>query len=1550
MKDTDHFRSLIIGDGALPLECCRMLAERGQEIAGVITADPFLSTWVAERSIPHLVPDGDVIHFASRLEFDYLFSIVNLSILPEMLLEMPRLCGINFHDGPLPGYAGVHVPAWAILKGESKHAVTWHTLEKQVDSGDILFQEAFDIAPDDTSFTLNVKCFEAGLRSFPRLLQSLSAQGPRSRTPQSQGVRTLYRKHQKPYAGGCIDWTRPAADLSALVRATVFGLAPNGLASAKLLLGKKLYVVHEVRILPSRSGSQPGTVVALTAAELVVTTGSNDIAITKLVTPSGMSVTVEEALVESGCSAGDSLCLIGAQADELQQLCADASRAESFWVTRCLDSRPLDVAIGESLVSGSPLFDTGPQDAPHLPSDPSSSSSGIATQIAGLAAFFAQWAGKPSLDLGFLGNSPAAEPACLFVEPVLPLRIDVKQDLAFGELVASVAEEVRRVEAKPLVLRDLGSRYPALRGLSPNRTCSVVVGVSDDLAHVTAQPGAAVTIWLSSDAKQTRWVGRGGLEVMYERWLQFTRNLQDAGQSQVSKVSILGRDEERDVTLTWNATQVAFDPNACIHTLFEDQARRTPQATALIYRGHQVTYDDLNQRANRLAAKLIQLGVGPDTLVGVCMNRCIEMVVGLLGILKAGGAYVPLDPQYPRDRLALMIEDTGLSVVLTAGSTAENLQLPVRHLERVESEEPNSVLPSLDIPRSVSGSNLAYVMYTSGSTGKPKGVMIEHRNAVNFFVGIDQVLGSKQPGTWLAVTSISFDISVLELFWTLTRGFKVVLADDESRLQVVTTAPRHTDRKLSFSLFYFATNEEDPAEGNRYRLLLEGARYADANGFSAVWTPERHFHAFGGLYPNPSVTSAAVAVITRNVAIRAGSVVLPLHHPIRVAEEWSVVDNLSGGRVAISFAAGWNERDFVFAPDKYSNAKQIMLRDIETVKKLWRGESIEENDGKGKQVEIKILPRPIQRELPVWLTAAGNPDTFRAAGESGANILTHLLGQNIEDLSSKIDVYRKARKDAGHAGEGQVTLMLHSFVAPDPAFVRDTIRSPFTHYLKTSVDLIKTSPWSFPAFARRGNAAADKPLSLTDLTPEELDALLTHAFDRYSETSGLFGTPEQCIAFARKLQNIGVDEIACLIDFGVSSEVVLQHLPYLKQVQDAIQAPQTPAEDESLPALMERYQVTHLQCTPSMGRMLTDSPDARAALRNLKTMLVGGEALPVDLAEQLAELVPEVHNMYGPTETTVWSTTHRVTRGGRTVPIGRPIANTEILILDEQQRPVPIDMPGELMIGGEGVARGYFKRPDLTSERFIQHPSRPGAKLYRTGDLARWTPGGILEYLGRIDDQVKIRGHRIEMGEIEAAIAQDPSVRQVVVTAQAIGTGADQMLVAYIVPQANAGIDTLQIRKSVEQVLPQIMVPSAFVVLERIPLTPNGKIDRKALPALNNAAAQASRAPAAGPTSELEQKISAVWQQVLGLEQIGVNENFFDLGGHSISMVQAHVKLREVVKSEITLIDMFRFPTVGALASYIHSKLEPTSAVSNADDRVARRIELRRSRLGHHSS
>ncbi|ATZ23950.1 MupA/Atu3671 family FMN-dependent luciferase-like monooxygenase [Streptomyces lavendulae] len=348
---------------------------------------------------------------------------------------------------------------------------------------------------------------------------------------------------------------------------------------------------------------------------------------------------------------------------------------------------------------------------------------------------------------------------------------------------------------------------------------------------------------------------------------------------------------------------------------------------------------------------------------------------------------------------------------------------------------------------------------------------------------------------------------------------------------------------MDFSLFYFANDSDESGDAGRYQLLMDGARFADEHGFTAVWTPERHFHRFGGLYPNPAVTGAALAATTERVQIRAGSVVAPLHHPLRIAEDWSVVDNLSGGRVGISFASGWHPADFVMRPDGYEGRREVMDETVETVRALWRGESVTLPDGKGAPAEVKVFPPAVQRELPFWITSAGSVDTFRKAGAQGGGILTHLLSQDIDELRVKIAAYRDSYRE--HHGTnrdgraGHVVLMLHTFLGSSTDEVRELVRSPLSEYLKTSFGLISGSISKKPG-----------TFDSAEIQDADVDYLVERGFARFFERQGMFGTVEQGERVVELLARTGVDEIGCLVDFGVSTKQTLESLEFLARLKD----------------------------------------------------------------------------------------------------------------------------------------------------------------------------------------------------------------------------------------------------------------------------------------------------------------------------------------------------------------------------------------------------------------
>ncbi|WP_053004177.1 MupA/Atu3671 family FMN-dependent luciferase-like monooxygenase [Flavobacterium sp. ABG] len=946
----------------------------------------------------------------------------------------------------------------------------------------------------------------------------------------------------------------------------------------------------------------------------------------------------------------------------------------------------------------------------------------------------------------------------------------------------------------------------------------------------------------------------------------------------------------------FNATTHQYDTKATTVSLFQKQAMLFPEKIALVCDGKEMTYKELDEKSTRLASYLHKQDVQSNTTVGVCLGRSMEMMIAILGILKSGASYLPLDPFYPLDRIDYIVEHSKTKIVLTDQETQDIISKSVKTISvatlDAESLEA-SYLPEIE------SSSLAYVIYTSGSTGKPKGVKVSHRNLVNFMEGMNLKFDqTTQHEVWLAMTSISFDISILELLWTLTRGSKVVI-------HLERPVPILPKPKMDFSLFYFPTGTS--SETNKYKLLIEGAGYADKNGFEAIWVPERHFHDFGDQFPNPSIAAAAVSTITKNIKLRSGSVVLPLHDPVRVAEEWSMIDNLSEGRVELSIASGWHPNDFVLAPNDYQNRHQLMHEKIDLLKKLWRGETLTRKNGIGKDFEFKIHPTPVQKELPIWVTAAGSVETFRYAGSIGANVLTHLLGQSIEDLGEKIEVYRQTLKENGFDPQkGKVALMLHTYVGNNAEEVKNIVEEPFKNYLRNSLDLLK------PLAEEQG----------LDLKSDE-EALLDMGFLRFYKSSSLFGTPETCLEIINRAYNINVNEIACLIDFGVEEKKVLENLDHLFSLKELVRRSKVQYDfivnrmnkltsDEEVTTLIQQHKVTHMQSTPSFYEEFLLNAKGKEALQQIKTLLVGGEALKKALAEKLlSEVKNDIYNMYGPTETTIWSSVKTVATSND-VTLGKPIANTKIYILDAYNQLCPVGVSGELCIGGDGVSLGYLHNDELTSSQFIDNPFEYNQKIYKTGDLARWISNGELEYQGRIDSQVKIKGHRIELKEIENVILEHETVTQ-----SAISTFENKgqtFLVAYI--KTASYTEENSIKEFLRLRLPHYMIPQYVITLDDFPQTPNGKIDYKKLPAPNEEISATKNYVA--PRNEMEEKLSTLWGDYLKLEQISIDDNFFEIGGNSMKAFQLLAILNTALHTDLKIISFFQYPTIRTLGENLN--------------------------------
>ncbi|SMG39517.1 MupA/Atu3671 family FMN-dependent luciferase-like monooxygenase [Paracoccus sp. J56] len=1510
-----QFSAILVGNESLLRHAAEMLLARGHRINAVVTRNPGLRDWAQGAGLA--VEDQDAPMPADAPQADWLFSVANLSILRPGMLARGRQGAINFHDGPLPKLAGLNAPVWAIIGGEAQHGVTWHMIEGGVDEGDILTQRLFGIRPDDTALTLNARCFARGAESFAEVVDQLET-GTIQRIRQDLSLRSYVGRDKRPEAAAVLDFSQPTAQIGALVRGLDHGGYWNPLVMPKIVLGDQvLLVTGSEGVEPTRAA--PGTVLAADG-DLALIAAADGAVRLRLASDAPAVGTVIAPIAED-------------ERARLTDLAAQAAKHDGYWRARLARMNP-GVLAGEASGKSRRLA-LMPGAAPE--------------RIALAAALLARLAGQAELDLAL---RPSGQPeAAGIVADWQPLLVNASGGQTLAELGQALADEITLQAKRGVFMADLLYRAPELRGMA-------VPDLAISLDMQGPVRGAALTVTLTESGA---WLDHDPGRVTPAQAQRLARALDAVlalpAATLLRDIPLMDDAERQELLVARNATRVDV-PLVCIHEMISAMAAGDPDAVALAFEDRTLTRGQLDRAANALAARLVQMGVGADQPVGLFARRSPELVIGALAIWKAGGAYVPLDPDYPADRIELYIEDSGAAVVLVQDGLADRLPRHSAQVVTIPTGLPHGLVAP---PASAVGpENLAYLIYTSGSTGRPKGVMVEHRNVANFFAGMDEVIPHQPGDAWLAVTSLSFDISVLEVFWSLARGLRLVIASEESRLAVSATPakPRHEVRGgMQFSLFYWG-NDDGPGP-RKYQLLLEGARFADQNGFVALWTPERHFHAFGGPYPNPSVSGAAVAAVTRNISVRAGSCVLPLHHPARVAEEWAVIDNLTSGRAGLAIASGWQPDDFVLRPENAPpNNKAALAQGVDQLRRLWRGEAVEFPRKDGSMFGVVTQPRPVQKELPLWMTVAGNPDTWVEAGRLGMNVLTHLLGQGIDTVASRIKDYHAALRSVGHdPANFTVTLMLHTCLAEDRETAREIAREPMKSYLRSAAALVKQYAWDFPAFRRPAGMTNPMAIDLGSLPEEELDGILEFAFLRYFEDSGLFGSIKDGVARVEQLKSIGVGEIACLIDYGIAPEQVVAGFPLLARLRAEVNPHGDQPEDGdfSIAAQIRRWKVTHLQCTPSMARILVSDPQVAAAMSGLKCVMVGGEALPPSLlAEIKAATRARVLNMYGPTETTIWSTVADLTDTAE-VTLGRPIANTRLYVLDGDGTPVPPGAQGELWIGGHGVARGYWQREDLTTAAFRPDPFVPadgappwGVRMYRTGDLVRWGEDGGLDYIGRADHQVKLRGFRIELGEIEAQLAAQPGVCEAVALVREDVPG-DKRLVAYVTGAAN--LCEKRLREALQAHLPVHMVPGRIVRLEKMPLTPNRKIDRKHLPvpgavtsapigtaagvatqtAIEAVPAAAAMAANTAPTEDLSKEVQAIWCEVLGVEQVGPRDSFFALGGHSLLAIQLHRTLRDrLALPRLGVTDIFRFPVMGDFLRHVANLVPANDAAPAA--------------------
>lgn len=825
----------IIGDDNLTIKCAEILLLKKYKILGVFSSHPNVQSWAKQQKVPGYNTISKLKSNAKSC--DYLFSIVNNQILPDWLLTLPNYFAINYHDSLLPKYAGIHATSWAILNGEKEHGVSWHIMTQKIDTGDILKQGLVQIDQDETALSLNLKCYNAAIQTFSELVDELG-QKTYTRVAQDLNLRSYYARDKKPPSNGLIQWNQSADNIERLCRALYFGPTINRLATAKISWANQLFVVDICHIAYQPSKQLPGTIVAITPEQLQIATETDDIILSKIWSLDDAAYSIQEFCTKYQLKLGDRLeSLDNFELRALEKVAKNHSPFENFWVNEFHRSKwlkfpflstfePSSLSLNYTAFTNFPLLTKPLQ---HFLKKFAKKTKNENALLTLWLVYLYRLGNQEDVSVGYRKANDHKQHSPLFGTQV-PFTINFTDERDFLLCLKKVNKKVIELSSKESYCKDLIHRYPELSNTPKYFSFAIVIVKEISQYHFDELNALVVVIETSKDTFHL-YVNQS---VINSNLIIFLRNVSEhllaiieatiAQPNQlIDQFELVTKRERRQILGYWNQTKRDFPHNKTVHQLFEEQVAKTPDNVAVVCKNKNLTYAELNQKSNQLAHYLRNLGVKPETIIGLYFERDLEMVIGLMGVLKAGGAYLPIDANYPEERILYMMADCQTKLILTHKQLFNRLQnfhysLDAIALDedwvKISGESKDNLTPL------VTPNNLMYILYTSGSTGKPKGVLIEHIGVVNCLTAIATSVHIDSADKFLAVTSLSFDVAALDYYLPLSLGASVVIASEEDK--------REGDRLLNLLLQHNITIMQ--ATPSAWQILL-----------SAGWQGHRNF-------------------------------------------------------------------------------------------------------------------------------------------------------------------------------------------------------------------------------------------------------------------------------------------------------------------------------------------------------------------------------------------------------------------------------------------------------------------------------------------------------------------------------------------------------------------------------------------------------------------------------------------------------------------------------------------------------------------------------------
>ncbi|MDB5241712.1 MAG: adpA, partial [Spirosoma sp.] len=782
------FNCFVIGEGTLLIECATILSQRGFLVNGIISDDPQVHTYCHTAGLPYIDSAADWAAILTAEPFDYLFSIANGSILPEAILRLPRLHTVNYHDGPLPAYAGVNATFWALVNGEKTHGITWHLVDRGIDTGAIVRQNRFLIEPDETSISLNIKCYAAAVDSFQKLIDDLTSHKLIIQ-PQDLTQRSYYARHKWPDL--LINWSVSAAEITRLHRALDFGFGANPFGLLKIWTGDRFWLVSDVVATSTASQQPPGPIESILPDILLVATRDFSLTLSKIRTLDGELLSIAAFCEQADLGIGYVLSHPEPAVSQIiQTITEQCARHQAYWVNKRLYFQSTTLSwAAEKTTTTTPIIEridvvlsAVAKKAIQPVNEPSNQ---VHQLLTALLITLARLTNQPSVSVGYRSHQSAqlSTNSVGLLADSLPLQIEFEWESSFEQACTRVRQAQAEVDTHLTFARETWITQPALQARAGEFADSgypILVCLGRQ-ALAGSLPGKSIMIGVPEKEDGTfQIVFDAGIWSAYwvaelvNRWQIGLEQLISQPNLPLRAVHLLTGDEQRQILHDWNATAFPYPRDQLVCQLVETQVMKRPQAEALRCGPVALTYEQLNQRANQLARYLQKQGVTPNMLVGLCLERSPEMVISLLAILKAGGAYVPLDPSYPAARLHQLISQTGVQHIITR--KAERDRLPPENRCILVDDEEYFIAQQSDqnLAVTINAEAVAYVLFTSGSTGQPKGVAISHR-AIGRTVQGANYLRLNETVCMLGLAPLAFDASTLEIWGSLANGGRLVL-------------------------------------------------------------------------------------------------------------------------------------------------------------------------------------------------------------------------------------------------------------------------------------------------------------------------------------------------------------------------------------------------------------------------------------------------------------------------------------------------------------------------------------------------------------------------------------------------------------------------------------------------------------------------------------------------------------------------------------------------------------------------------------------------------